>query len=328
MSMSSADTNAAVLGREPAESGKPSATYRVAGDRAVLVEYGEMEFDLALSFFMLAVDDAIRTRKLDGLIETAPGFRSILVSYEPDDLQVDELIAFLSDVRRDLDLSSGVQIPSRLLHLPIAFDDTQTRKAVEQYAHRIRADAPNSEGGNNIDYVVAYNGLPDHEALFHSLLATEHLNVFMGFFPGLPFLFPRDPRHAVTAPKYNPTRTWTPAGAVGLGGPCWSIYPVESAGGYQLVGRTVPIYDLERRNAAFAVSGLLMRAGDRVQFHRVSEPELLELWEDVYADRYRYEIVEGNLDVQEHLDWAAELSAEADQLREARERAAATMPVP
>ncbi len=326
--MSSAPTNAAVVAHEAADSGKPSVTYRLAGDRARLVEYGEMEFDLALSFFVLAVDDVVRTRALDGLVETAPGFRSILVTYEPHEVEVGELISNLSDVRQGLDLSGGMRIPSRLVHLPIAFDDAETRRAVERYTHGIRADAPNTEGGNNIDYVVAYNGLPDREALYRSVLQSEHLNAFIGFFPGLPFLFPLDPRHAVIAPKYNPTRTWTPAGAVGLGGPCWAIYPVESAGGYQLVGRTLPVYDLARRNRAFAESGLLMRAGDRVAFHRVSEPELLDLWEDVYADRYRYEIEEGALDAASHFEWASGLSAEADRLRQDRERAAAETPIP
>ena len=88
-------------------------------------------------------------------------------------------------------------------------------------------------------------------------------------------MFPLDPRHAVVAPKYNPTRTWTPEGALGLGGPCFAIYPVESAGGYQLIGRTIPIYDLAQRNAAFRENPLLMRAGDRVVFHRIEEDELL-----------------------------------------------------
>ena len=70
-------TVSAVIAQRPAQGGKPSITYRYAGDRAVLVEYGEMEFDLTLNFFVLAVDDALRADRPEGLIETAPGFRSI-----------------------------------------------------------------------------------------------------------------------------------------------------------------------------------------------------------------------------------------------------------
>src|SRR3989337_2833652 len=80
-SMSS--TVSAIIDKRSAAVGKPSITYRFAGDRAILVEYGEMEFDLTLNFFVLAVDDALRARPVHGLVETAPGFRSIPVSYDP-----------------------------------------------------------------------------------------------------------------------------------------------------------------------------------------------------------------------------------------------------
>ena len=70
-------TVSAVIAQRPAQDGKPSITYRYAGDRAVLVEYGEMEFDLTLNFLVLAVDDALRSSAPEGLVETAPGFRSL-----------------------------------------------------------------------------------------------------------------------------------------------------------------------------------------------------------------------------------------------------------
>jgi allophanate hydrolase subunit 1 len=321
-------STSAVIEQRPPVGGKPSITYRYAGDRAILVEYGEMEFDLALNFFVLAVDDALRERPVEGLIETAPGFRSILVSYEPPQLATRDLLDHLHVVHDELPAEREIEIPSRLIHLPVAFDDSETRKAVERYLHSIRKDAPNAAGGNNIDYVVRYNGFSDREQLYESVLATEHWTAFIGFFPGLPFKFPLDPRHVVVAPKYNPTRTWTPEGALGLGGPCYAIYPVESAGGYQLIGRTLPIYDIQARNAVFRENPLLLRAGDRVQFHRVTEEELLGLWEDVRADRYRYRIEDGTFDVGEHLEDTEAMKDEAEEGRRRREQAAATTPVP
>jgi allophanate hydrolase subunit 1 len=320
--------SSAVIDRREADGGKPAATYRYAGDRAVLVEYGEMEFDLTLNFFVIAVDAALRADPIDGLVETAPGFRSILVVYEPSRISAGDLVAELHRVHEGLPGGREMSIPSRLIRLPIAFDDAETRRAVERYAHSIRKDAPNCEGGNNIDYVVAYNGLSGREELYESVLATEQWTAFIGFFPGLPFKFPLDPRHVLVAPKYNPTRTWTPEGAVGLGGPCFAIYPVESAGGYQLVGRTLPIYDIQGRNAVFRENPLLLRAGDRVRFHRVEEDELLALRTDVHADRYRYEIADSPFDVGAHLSWAAGLEAEAAVRREQRDRGAAATPVP
>jgi urea carboxylase len=308
---------------------KPSVTVRQAGDRALLVEYGEMIFDLTLSFFVLAMDTALRERPIEGIIETAPGFRSMLISYDPLIVSSTDLVDYLRDVYDGLPAEREIEIPSRLIRLPIAFDDSQTRAAVDRYVHSIRADAPNCEGGHNIDYIVRYNGFADREELYEHVLASELWTAFIGFFPGLPFMFPVDPRHVTVVPKYNPTRTWTPEGAVGIGGPCFAIYPVESPGGYQLFGRSLPVYDLQRRNSAFRGDPLLLRPADRVSFYRVTEEELMSLWEDVRADRYVYHRDEdATFDVGAYLEFAERVRDEADEARRRRERAAAAAPVP
>jgi urea carboxylase len=318
----------AVIERREAEGGHPAITYRHAGDRAVLVEYGEMELDLTLNFFVLAADAALREQSVDGLVETAPGFRSMLLSHDPRKISARGLVEQVARVQATLPAEREMELPSRLIRLPIAFDDSQTEAAVERYIHSIRADAPNCEGGNNIDYIVRYNGFADREAFYESVLATEHWTGFIGFFPGLPFMFPLDPRYVAVVPKYNPTRTWTPEGAVGLGGPCYAIYPVESAGGYQLLGRSLPVYDLEGRNAVFAENPLLLRPGDRVRFHRVGEDELMALFEDVRADRYAYEIEEQPFDVGAYLESLEHHADAAERWRRTREEAASGTPVP
>jgi urea carboxylase len=324
--MSTAAT--AIIERNGAERGHPAVTYRHAGDRAVLVEFGEMEFDLTLNFFVLAFDAALREHPVAGLVETAPGFRSMLATYDPRETSAHDLVDDLGRVQAALPEERDIELPSRVVRLPIAFDDSQSRAAVERYIHSIRADAPNCDGGNNIDYIVRYNGFADREALFAAVLATELWTGFIGFFPGLPFMFPLDPRYVPIVPKYNPTRTWTPEGAVALGGPCQAIYPVESAGGYQLYGRSLPVYDLQRRNAVFRDNPLLLRPGDRVRFHRVEEPELLALIDDVRADRYVYEIDDQPLDVGAYRRSLERHSDEAERWRRSRDEAAARTPLP
>jgi urea carboxylase len=321
-------TASPVIAQQSAQDGKPGITYRQAGERAVLVEYGEMVFDLALNFLVLAAKDALDEQPPAGLIETAPGFRSMLVSYDPFALSSSELLDHLRSVHEALDPERGITIPSRVVHLPVAFDDSQTQAAVERYIHSIRSDAPNAEGGTNIDYVVRYNGMRDRDELYETVLATEHWTGFIGFFPGLPFMFPLDPRDAIFVPKYNPTRTWTAEGALGIGGPCYAIYPVESAGGYQLIGRSLPIYDVRARNQIFRENPLLLRAGDRIKFHRVTEEELLQQFEEVHADSYRYRIEDATFDVGEFLPWTATVADEAGERRRRREEAAAATPVP
>jgi len=165
---------APILERREPRGGHPAITYRQAGDRAVLVEYGEMEFDLTLNFFVLAVDAAIAERPVEGLVETAPGFRSMLVRYDPRMLSTDDLVASLSQVHESLPAEREIEIPSRVIGLPIAFDESQSRAAVERYIRSIRKDAPNCEGSNNIDYIVRYNGFSDREQFYEAVLATEH----------------------------------------------------------------------------------------------------------------------------------------------------------
>jgi allophanate hydrolase subunit 1 len=320
-------TTSAIIERRPAEDGKPSITVRTAGDRAMLVEYGDMVFDLALNFFAIAVHDALREHPVDGVVESAPGFRAVTVMYDPLVLRPEELLRHLDGIHDGADPGAMV-VPSRVIHLPIAFDETQSRAAIERYVNTIRADAPNCAGGNNIDYIVRYNGLADREELYEAVLGTEHWSGFIGFFPGLPFMFPLDPRLTVIVPKFNPTRTWTAEGAVGIGGPCWAIYPVESAGGYQLVGRTIPIYDIRQRNAAFRDNPLLVRAGDRVRFHRVTEEELLDAFAGVHADRYRYEIEDSPFEVASYLEWRETVREEAADVERRRLEAAERTPVP
>lgn len=317
-----------IVDQRPAAGGKPSVTFRQAGDRALLIEYGEMKLDLGLNFLVLAFDKALGEHPVEGLIETAPGFRTMLVSYDPLRLETGDLVDHLRAVHDELPEQGDIEIPSRTIEMPIALDDSQTRGAVERYIHSIRRDAPNCEGGNNIDYIVRCNGLADRDEFYEQVLSTEYWTGFIGFFPGLPFMFPTDPRNVVVVPKYNPTRTWTPEGAVGIGGPCFAIYPVESPGGYQVFGRSIPVYDLQKRNAAFRDDELLLRPADRVRFHQVSEEELMSLFEDVRADRYVYPIEEQVFDVGEYMRSVERLSDETDERARRREQASAATPVP
>ena len=96
---------------------------------------------------------------------------------------------------------------------------------------------------------------------------TEYWVASLGFWPGLPFMMALDPRSRLTAPKYNPPRTWTPQGTIGMGGAATAIYPVATPGGYQIFARIpVPIWDTKRRFPEFEKSICLFQPGDRVKF--------------------------------------------------------------
>ena len=129
-------------------------------------------------------------------------------------------------------------------------------------------------------------------------------------------------------PKYNPARTWTPEGAVAIGGPCIVVHPLESPGSYQLLGRTVPISDLARRDRAHRLDPVLIQPGDRIRFERVEESELIEIRRQVFEGRYEYRIEPGSYAVAEHLAASAHGEAETATRRATRRAAAARVRIP
>jgi urea carboxylase len=323
------ERNKAVLAETPARDGRPKAVYRSAGDRFLMVEFGEMDLDLTLNFRVLGLDQVIKASQLPGVIETVPALRSILIHYDSTKLAPADLISEVDARYADLPPVEDLTIPSRRISLPVAFNDQWTREDIAKYVQYIRADAPNIINGNNIDYAAMYNGLNDAEEFIDYCMATEWWNSAIGFFPGLPFLYPLDPRYAVVIPKYNPTRPWTPEGAVGIAGPCLAIYPVASPGGYQLIGRTIPIYDAQQRNPAFAENPILLKPGDRIRFTRVSDDELVALRDQVFDGSYRYGIEwDGELNVGSYLQELASIREETLAFQRRQQEAASTTPVP
>ena len=103
---------------------------------------------------------------------------------------------------------------------------------------------------------------------------------------GAPVATPLDPRHRLVTTKYNPARTWTPENAVGIGGAYLCVYGMEGPGGYQLVGRTVPVWSRHRPfRQTTAERPWLLRFFDQVRFHPVSAEELVDLRADMVAGR-------------------------------------------
>jgi allophanate hydrolase subunit 1 len=306
----------------------PRLRARPAGERFMQFELGDdRTLNLALNFRILGLNERLRREPPPGLIETVPALRSLLVHFDPTVLAPRELRELVDRLNDDVPDTSDLTIPGRLIRLPIAFNDATCLEACRRHLDAMKPDTPkNIDASGNVDYTAAYNGLDGPEDLYGEVLATEWWNAFVGFFPGLPFLFPLDSRYELFAPKYNPTRTWTAEGAVGLGGPCVAVYPVESPGGYQLFGRTVPVYDPAGGHPAFAEDPVLLKPGDRVQFVRVTEAELDEARRGVGDGSYAYDIRNEDFSVEAFLAHNQAVAGEAEAARARRERGAARTP--
>lgn len=244
-------------------------TFRRAGERALLVEFGEPVLDLRSRVRVHALQGAVRASAVRGVTDLTPGVRSLHVQYDPDATSAASLLSALSALEASLDDPEELKIAGRTVHLPLAWRHSQAELAVERYATSVRQDAPWCP--DNIEFIRRINGLADEDAVRNVVFAASYLVLGLGdVYLGAPVAVPLDPRHRLVTTKYNPARTWTPANAVGIGGAFLCVYGVEGPGGYQLVGRTVPVWD-----TADATPWQL-RHFDQLRFHPVSEAELEE----------------------------------------------------
>ena len=120
--------------------------------------------------------------------------------------------------------------------------------------------------------------------------------------------------------KYNPARTWTPENAVGIGGAYLCIYGMEGPGGYQFVGRTVPVWNRFRRTAAFTEPWLL-RFFDQLSFFEVTATELLDWRRDVLTGRAELAIEPSTLRLADYLDFCREHAVEIAVFRQQQQTA-------
>jgi allophanate hydrolase subunit 1 len=251
--------------------------YRPAGDRYLLVEYGPLVLDLALRFRVQALLEWLAAQQIPGIREMTPGVRSLQIHYEPRQLPQARLLDLLEQAEAELQDLSEAEMPSRIVHLPLAWDDSQTQLATRKYMQSVRADAPWCP--RNIEFIRRINGLDSEDEVKRIVYDASYLVMGLGdVYLSAPVATPVDPRHRLVTTKYNPARTWTPENAVGIGGAYMCIYGMEGPGGYQFVGRTLPIWNRYKKTPEFEQPWLL-RFFDQIRFFEVSEPELLEMRE-------------------------------------------------
>ena len=144
------------------------------------------------------------------------------------------------------------------------------------------------------EYVAGLNGLAEREQLVRVHSGTEYWVASLGFWPGLPFMMALDPRSRLTAPKYNPPRTWTPQGTVGMGGASTAIYPVATPGGYQIFARIpMPIWDTRAAISGVRASICLFQPGrPRASSCRSRSEEFEEIEAQVKDGSYVYNVVD------------------------------------
>ncbi|MCU1453979.1 MAG: urea carboxylase, partial [Acidimicrobiales bacterium] len=263
-----------VLARDEADADHPAVAYRQAGDRFLLVELGPMELDLQLRLRVQALDRWAHEHLGPGLVDATAGVRSLLLQVDGDRLTTAMALDAAREACRHLGALADEPFPSRIVHLPLSWDDPATREATDRYVRDVRADAPWCPW--NIEFIRRVNGLRTVEDVRSTVFDASYLVLGLGdVYLGAPVATPLDPRHRLVTTKYNPARTWTPENAVGIGGAYLCIYGMEGPGGYQFVGRTVQVWNRDALGPHFDRPWLL-RSFDQIRWFPVAADELLE----------------------------------------------------
>ena len=196
---------------------------RPAGERALLVEVGELET-------VHRLHAALRELDPPGVVELVPGYRTLLVVADPEHTgTLDELATALPG----LEMPPAESVAGETVEIPVRYD------------------------GEDLDEVASLTGL-DAKEVVRRHTAPEYTVAFLGFSPGFPYLVGLDP--ALEVPRRDTPRTSIPAGSVGLAGNQTGIYPTASPGGWQLIGRTdVTLFDPGRDPPALLAPGARLR---------------------------------------------------------------------
>jgi urea carboxylase len=291
----------------------PKVAYRRAGDSYLLVEYGPIVLDLALRFrvhaLMQAVEKAVASGRLPGIIEQTPGIRSLQIHYDPRALSLDDLVEALRSIEDELADISDMEVNSRIVHLPLSWNDPAVQKTIDRYVKGVRPDAPWCP--SNIEFIRRINGLDSVDDVRRIVFDATYLVLGLGdVYLGAPVATPVDPRHRLVTTKYNPARTWTPDNVVGIGGAYLCIYGMEGPGGYQLFGRTCQMWNTYRATDAFEDGKpWLLRFFDRIRFHPVTGEELLDFRDSFLQGKAKIVTTPGRFRLKDYLTFVGENAA-------------------
>lgn len=293
-----------VLHKIPESECSPAVAYRQTGDKYLLVEYGPQVLDLNLRFrahaLMQWLQEAQNAGQLEGIIDLTPGIRSLQIHYDSQRLPREQLQEFLVATETELPSTEYMELPTRIVHLPLSWDDAATRQAIEKYMKSVRSDAPWCP--SNIEFIRRINGLESVEDVQRIIFEASYLVMGLGdVYLGAPVATPVDPRHRLVTTKYNPARTWTPENAVGIGGAYLCVYGMEGPGGYQFVGRTVQMWNRYRQTKDFKDGKpWLLRFFDQIRFYPVTESELLALRKDFITGQFKLRIEETTFSLKQY----------------------------
>ncbi len=232
------------------------------GDSSLLIQF-EQVISPEVNQRIAAAAKLIRAQQISGITDMIPTYCSLLVNYNPLVISYDALYKRVeSIVRMESHQESGSK---KVWEIPVLYGGTY---------------------GPDLATIAEHAGLSEEEVIkIHT--GTDYLIYMLGFLPGFTYLGGLDER--IHTPRLASPRVRIPAGSVGIGGSQTGIYPMDSPGGWQLMGMTpIKTYDPERDTP------ILVEAGDYIRFVSVTESEYLDIKAQVDAGTYEVKVRKGD----------------------------------
>jgi len=225
----------------------PTARHLPVGDRALMVELGNT-IDPEINRRVHQLDRAISQAQIRGVEECVPTYRSLLVYYDPLKKSYERLVFELKDLEEKLNVLTGAT-KKKVIEVPVIYGGSY---------------------GPDLNYVAEYHNLTEEEVIqLHS--AREYLVYMIGFIAGFPYL--GEVADEIATPRLKTPRLRVPAGSVGIAEKQTGIYPYESPGGWQIIGRTpLKLFDPEKHPPA------LIQPGDTLKFKQIDSEKFSSLF--------------------------------------------------
>jgi len=201
------------------------------GDRALIVKFSD-EMNRIAHLSVMKLDKFLFDSKTEGIIEWIPSYASITVLYDPE-ITDTSLIKSLKHFNESAEI---IETDGRVIEIPVLYG---------------------GEFGPDIESVAKINNVSVDEIIkIHS--GADYEVWMIGFMPGFPYLYGIE---RISAPRLKSPRKFVPAGSVGIAGNQTGIYPIDSPGGWQIIGRTpLKIFDVRKDPPT------LFKMGDKVRF--------------------------------------------------------------
>lgn len=218
----------------------PDYTVKLLSERAVVLQFSD-RLDMAINQQVIALHEALQQNPFTGYVESVPGYASLGVFFNAEEINTsleDCFETVKENIHTAFSKIQSTQQPERsIIEIPVRYG---------------------GEYGADIEFVALQNNISVEEVI--AIHSEKIYTVFMlGFMPGFPYMGITDER--ITVERKTTPRLHVPAGSVGLAGNQTGIYPADSPGGWQIIGKTdIPLFDANKTPPCF------LKAGDQVRF--------------------------------------------------------------